>query len=498
MAKPRVHQVAKEVGIPAKDAMRLLAEMGVPAISASGTITPRQAEDLRRAVDDRRQTRQEESQGRSSPVHPSARAAQVRRSLLSRAESDWSRFDFSNADQRAWIVAGVPIDKAHLAAIARESSRRDRQGPRITADTLRQECRPGERVIDALVAGTNAIRVEERLAKRGGQPLRGVDEQLLAVATSSPLPAETDVDGLVEAFRAAEWTPRSTPRVADLLIRAIEPREPRLRALAVLGEQVSRYSADRTVGSLLSAYARAHGVFHVDEHLELLCREGMDESVADAPKTLVVLQLLRDAVRSRNFYFIREGARSALSMEATGSSQDQPGVRAGIGFTEDISQAPGSVVAWSPGPLGETVCITLSSKKQARLLSGKNWLTEVETYAAYVEQAGSAAAMIAGLTTPQVRASSTTHPGDEGPPAQPPPGTRLRDVVMHYRSSSDDQITNPSPRPRHSPDHRWLVRGHYRRQWSPRTQTHTRIWIEEHESGPADKPLLILERVIVS
>jgi hypothetical protein len=394
--------------------------------------------------------------------------------------------------------AGVPSDKAHLAAVARESSRRDRQGPRISPDTLQQELRAGERVIDALAVGKNAIRVEERLAKRRGQPLRGVDEQLLAVATSSPLPAETDVAALVEAFQTAEWTPRNTPRVADLLLRAIEPREPRLRSLAALGEQAGRFSADRrTVGSLLSAYARAHGVFHVDEHLELLCREGLDESVTTAPKALAVLQLLRGAVGSRNFYFIREGARTALSMEATGSSQEPPGAPAGIGFTEDTSQEPGSVLAWSPSPRGETVCITLSSKQRERLLSGKNWLTEVETYAEHVEQTGSASAMIAGLTTPQVRATSTTHPGDERPLTQQPPGTRLRDVVMHYRSSSDDQMTNPSPLPRRSPDHRWLVRGHYRRQWSPRTQTHTRIWIEEHESGPADKPLLILERVIV-
>ena len=125
MAKQRVHQVAKEMGIPAKDAMRLLVEMGVPVRSASGAITPRQADDLRRAVDGRRPTRQEEG---GPPLHPSARAAQVRRSLLSRAEPDWSRFNFSNADKSAWTGAGVPVDKAHLAAIARESSRRD-QGP---------------------------------------------------------------------------------------------------------------------------------------------------------------------------------------------------------------------------------------------------------------------------------------------------------------------------------------------------------------------------------
>jgi hypothetical protein len=44
--------------------------------------------------------------------------------------------------------------------------------------------------------------------------------------------------------------------------------------------------------------------------------------------------------------------------------------------------------------------------------------------------------------------------------------------------------------------HRWVVRGHWRRQWHPRLQSHRPIWINEHVKGPDDKPLLVREKVI--
>lgn len=44
--------------------------------------------------------------------------------------------------------------------------------------------------------------------------------------------------------------------------------------------------------------------------------------------------------------------------------------------------------------------------------------------------------------------------------------------------------------------HRWVVRGHWRRQWHPRLQAHRPIWINEHVKGPDDKPLLVREKVI--
>ena len=38
--------------------------------------------------------------------------------------------------------------------------------------------------------------------------------------------------------------------------------------------------------------------------------------------------------------------------------------------------------------------------------------------------------------------------------------------------------------------HRWLVRGHWRRQFFPSRETHVPVWIHPHVKGPADKPFM--------
>jgi len=41
---------------------------------------------------------------------------------------------------------------------------------------------------------------------------------------------------------------------------------------------------------------------------------------------------------------------------------------------------------------------------------------------------------------------------------------------------------------------RWVVKGHWRRQWYPKSQTHDYVYIYEYVKGPEDKPLVLSER----
>jgi hypothetical protein len=41
---------------------------------------------------------------------------------------------------------------------------------------------------------------------------------------------------------------------------------------------------------------------------------------------------------------------------------------------------------------------------------------------------------------------------------------------------------------------RWVVRGHWRKQWYPKSQTHDYVYIHDFIKGPEDKPLVITER----
>lgn len=74
---------------------------------------------------------------------------------------------------------------------------------------------------------------------------------------------------------------------------------------------------------------------------------------------------------------------------------------------------------------------------------------------------------------------------------------------VHFRRSSGVLIVSrrgevfphlgevvPWERPRVQPDHRWLVRGHYRHQpCGPGGRYRRKIWIPEHISGPPGKPV---------
>jgi hypothetical protein len=75
------------------------------------------------------------------------------------------------------------------------------------------------------------------------------------------------------------------------------------------------------------------------------------------------------------------------------------------------------------------------------------------------------------------------------------------------RRSRVDRITYLSYRPRthsagvsgssRSYSHRWVVRGHWRRQWYPSQGRHIPIWITEHIAGPDDAPIVVRDKVTV-
>ena len=44
--------------------------------------------------------------------------------------------------------------------------------------------------------------------------------------------------------------------------------------------------------------------------------------------------------------------------------------------------------------------------------------------------------------------------------------------------------------------HRWMVSGHWRHRWSERTNGMQTIWINPHVKGPADKPLILKNKVV--
>ena len=71
-------------------------------------------------------------------------------------------------------------------------------------------------------------------------------------------------------------------------------------------------------------------------------------------------------------------------------------------------------------------------------------------------------------------------------------------VVVRLRRLStavEDTDTPHGDGPDYS--HQWLVGGHWRNQWLPSRAAHRLQWISPYVKGPADKPLVVKERLTV-
>lgn len=62
-------------------------------------------------------------------------------------------------------------------------------------------------------------------------------------------------------------------------------------------------------------------------------------------------------------------------------------------------------------------------------------------------------------------------------------------ITLRRKSVKHDEPQEQIPWTR-----RWVVRGHWRRQWYPKTKRHDWKYIHEYIKGPEDKPLIIAER----
>jgi len=94
-----------------------------------------------------------------------------------------------------------------------------------------------------------------------------------------------------------------------------------------------------------------------------------------------------------------------------------------------------------------------------------------------------------------------------GEPRQMAPPRHIRKRAIKWDMNNERYVTlitlrrKSVKRDDHEPEkiertHRWVVRGHWRRQWYPKSKTHDWKYIYEHIKGPEDAPLIISERRI--
>lgn len=508
MAKPRVHEIASEMGVDSRVALRKLRDLGEFVKSPSSTIQPPVARKLRAALAAQHDAPIEPD---TESPHPDAVAARIRRGIVRRDDTDWPAYGFSLQEKSVWIRAGVPETKAHIAAMCRDSERRGTNPTQLTPATLSRKLgseRSAPSVLDALLDGSNYLRVQERLASRLGVDLAGVNPDLLRLATSAKLHPERETRALSATFRALPWQPDTSVRIADAALEIVQSVVPAARAHWTLRAQIATYRRDGTISPLLAAYARVHGVMHAGPTLSRLC-DGVVGAAEEYAAGLAAADLIERAVGARRFYFLRDDAANALSQATPGHDVDHalPPSPEGVALIDarrEDDEHHRSLVFWSTGSDGRTQCILvgvarLANLKPSGLLSLGAAVEEWEPAGAVGR--GEASSFLDRFSVrrsrPLGRQHSRTGPQSTSASAEPTGNPELRDIIIAYYSRDPLPEGDATNGPRRSPNHRWLVRGHWRRQWYPGDQVHRVIWIDEHEAGSTDHPLLLAERVEV-
>ena len=88
-------------------------------------------------------------------------------------------------------------------------------------------------------------------------------------------------------------------------------------------------------------------------------------------------------------------------------------------------------------------------------------------------------------------------------PSRSTPAQATRTQESGRRRSRTDTITYLRYNSRSHTDgagggrytHRWVVRGHWCRQWYPSLQRHVPIWITDYIAGPDDGPIVVRDKV---
>lgn len=444
--------------------------------------------------------------------HPEAAAAEERRRIVQRTEPNWSKFGFTVAENHQWVKAGVPEDRAHWAAMCRDSMRRSNPQIHLTSGRLQRPINAsGDTVLDALTHGQNAVRIQARIAAGAdldGAP--GIPDELLAVAaenfTAASARAATAGTALRKAVSRAD--PAHLPQIARLVADLDEAMRPLWAARLRLAREIDAYQRNGTAGELLSAFARAHGVYVAGALLGRLIN-GVVGTIDELEHAARATALIGRAARSGNFLYLapdavaeasgyRNAAEEFRSLTASPYPVDPRGF-ALIAATEsaDNNNLPARFLAWELD--GERINATLVNrgKLAGALMAKPSAIGLVESWHPRdgldgVDGAVRHTRLLNDLAR-EAHQRAREAGGEKVGPLRPRTPEDRSTVLVYQAARSEGGSANV----RLAPDHRWKVRGHWRRQWHPSENAHKILWIDEHVSGPADRPLITVDRVRV-
>lgn len=505
--RPKVEQLSDQVvrvialkhKVPVAEVIRLAKEFGLPVTRDSKLPQTTAAKIIERL----------EGKPQADSEHPEAAAAARRAAIIQREETDWQKFGFTSTQKDKWLKAGIPSNRAHLAAMCKDTMQRQGASVMISPDILAVRLDDGRTVLNSLLDGMNSVRLLERIATQKGVDLIGVNPELLRVCTSVSPPAEQSAKSVVEALRAIPVTAKSVPFIADAVLSIARLRSTEIEARVRFKNQIERYLAHGEIAALVSSYGKAFGVFHNDQNLRMLLESTSDVKIANA-EALGSMPLLSNAAGSEQFYFLDQGATRLVFSLAKAMDNEHEFMLPPMGFAvlqgfESGGDGPkhaSSILCWDNGENWSAVRTTIMTLRD---YGERNSLAEVR-----IEDSSTlnkhAFAILAALNASRPAAAEREHSSSTRSSSASyksskdrTEGSLTAEVTVTYLSAFGDELEWRGPESRHrgQADHRWPVSGHWRRQWYPREGVYKKIWIKEHTAGPAEKPLLETRHVKV-
>jgi hypothetical protein len=431
-----------------------------------------------------------------------------------RVDRDWEKYGFDRSQRGQWIAAGIPEFRAQLAYICTQV--KDIPGFVFRPRDLAMKTKSGT-VLSAVMRGMDSSSLERLIGKTVKRVLDDSPDAWRRTINKARVGETLDRAG-TRAMRGRLHHPAEVANLYSTTLRCSDKHWALTNQRYRLRDQAERYLNGNNAqpGAKLLSYARTFGVVAAGPEMR-------DLAVALKPahnddKNLRTMNIHSSNIFNRYLYFVGPAAHADIQERVSNNFNpadvDATRLPSTTGFVwldsvfdhETFTEIDGAqVLAWQVD--SNRLHISLSSAEQTMndfaspevtsadstrqvatipltggLVVDSDSSTVVAFFAAFLDVMEMVS--MAGVAAPP--AARVSGVGVVRPPAA------VTILQTRPRNTWPTMPTTPVIR-----THQWTVRGHWRNQWRPSTQDHTRLWIEKHNAGPEDAPLIDRERVRV-
>ena len=435
----------------------------------------------------------------------------AREAIVTRADSNWGAYGFGAPERRGWEREGLSTQRAHIAAMCQAFHSR---GWSLLPSHLQTKLPSGRTVRQAFEAGSNLVQVIDQLAAVSTRDIAGAYDTTFAAVVPA-LRASAPEPLHISAPVPKDLEAKGVPQMAEYLV-AVTSSSPEERAVDAFNRERRQFERTERPGPLVKLYAEAHGVFS-DLDLTRKLMKNVPLHVTDRVMRQPFANLLTDALRERQFYYLSPAATEAIEGDKDNRIPvpEEYDLPTPTGFALLRDEDGGSrILIWSHG-VGELTAAIVPVADLAGLREMAEYpvVRTAPTGTVASESSQVALALVAAIGVATRRPSSGDPVADaRRAPQRLPGGTvkprpvkrpvdeagELIDFVSLIYAPGEPHFEEVPTGAGRKAETRWVVRGHWRQQWYSSTGQRHPLWIRAHEAGADEGELLTRDRVRVT